>query len=82
MPNALIIAIVILASINAVVTLLVWRSNLYKRSQKINQTLLIWLLPVLGAVLCASVIWETIRTPGRSQQRGNAGSSIPGIGSF
>ncbi|HEV8245392.1 MAG TPA: hypothetical protein VGP93_06480 [Polyangiaceae bacterium] len=38
------------------VTLRVWRSPLYERSQKLNQSKLIWLLPALGAVFTFAVL--------------------------
>ena len=35
----------------ALLTIRVWRSPTYDREQKVAQTRLIWLLPILGAVL-------------------------------
>ncbi len=37
-------------------TLRVWRSKLYDRSQKVAQSQLIWLLPLIGAVIVLSVL--------------------------
>ena len=37
-------------------TIKVWRSGSYERSQKILQSKLIWLLPVVGAVLVFSLM--------------------------
>jgi type VI protein secretion system component VasK len=40
------------------VTVLVWRSEQYSTGQKWIQTLLVWALPFLGAMLCHAVrIW-------------------------
>ncbi len=39
-------------------TVRVWRSTSYERSQKILQSKLIWLLPVVGAVLVFSLMPE------------------------
>lgn len=36
----------------------VWKSNLYERKQKIMQSQLIWLLPILGAGLVFSVLQD------------------------
>ncbi len=36
----------------------VWKSQLYERKQKIWQSQLIWLLPILGAGLVFSVLWD------------------------
>jgi hypothetical protein len=53
-------------------TLRVFRSRLFDRPQKIAQTKLIWLLPLIGAALVASVLEDEDR-----RDRG----SPPGIGS-
>ncbi len=37
-------------------TLRVWRSKLFDRSQKVAQSQLIWLLPLIGAVIVLSVL--------------------------
>lgn len=39
-------------------TVKVWRSKSYERSQKVLQSKLIWLLPVVGAVLVFSLMPE------------------------
>jgi hypothetical protein len=43
------------------ITVRVWRSPLYERSQKWAQSKLIWLLPVLGAVFAFSVLSDEER---------------------
>jgi len=40
------------------VTLRVWRSGLYEREQKVSQSKLIWLVPLLGAAICFSVLQQ------------------------
>ncbi|MBI3204590.1 MAG: hypothetical protein IT377_15175 [Polyangiaceae bacterium] len=46
-------------------TVKVWRSASYERSQKILQAKLIWLLPVVGAVLVFSLMPDEDDTLGR-----------------
>jgi hypothetical protein len=53
-------------------TFRVFRSRLFDRPQKIAQTKLIWMLPLIGAALVASVLEDEDR-----RDRG----SPPGIGS-
>jgi tellurite resistance protein TehA-like permease len=43
------------------VTYRVWRSRVFERAQKVNQSKLIWLLPVLGAVMVISVLSQEER---------------------
>ncbi len=40
------------------VTFRVWRSEIYERQEKVNQTRLIWLLPALGAAIAFSVLQQ------------------------
>jgi hypothetical protein len=48
--------IVVILAFQARTTLRVWRSKLFDRSQKIAQSQLIWLLPLIGAVIVLSVL--------------------------
>jgi len=41
-------------------TLRVWRSKLFDRSQKVAQSQLIWLLPLIGAVIVMSVLQDEV----------------------
>jgi hypothetical protein len=43
------------------VTYRVWRSRVFERAQKFNQAKLIWLLPVLGAIMVFSVLSQEER---------------------
>ena len=43
------------------VTYRVWRSRVFERAQKLNQAKLIWLLPVLGAIMVFSVLTQEER---------------------
>lgn len=56
------------------VTIRIWRSDAYLRAEKSNQSKLVWLVPVLGAVIVLSVLSEEERreTSERheTQQRG------------
>lgn len=51
-------ALVAIAALQAFLTVRVWRAQAYDRDQKVAQTKLIWLLPVLGAVLVFSLMPE------------------------
>jgi hypothetical protein len=50
------IVLLVVAFFQARVTRRVWRSEAFDRPQKVAQSKLIWLLPVVGAVLVASVL--------------------------
>ncbi len=43
------------------VTVRVWRSDAYLHTEKSNQSKLVWLVPVLGAVIVLSVLTEEER---------------------
>jgi hypothetical protein len=43
------------------VTYRVWRTRVFERAQKMNQAKLIWLLPVLGAIMVFSVLHQEER---------------------
>jgi hypothetical protein len=51
-------SLVAIAALQAFLTVRVWRAQSYDREQKVAQTKLIWLLPVLGAVLVFSLMPE------------------------
>ena len=44
------------------VTIRLWKSDLYIRSEKSAQSKLVWLVPVLGAVIVLSILTEETRT--------------------
>lgn len=48
------------------VTLRVWRIDWFERTEKIAQSKLIWLLPILGAVMVYSVITDEDESQGPS----------------
>jgi hypothetical protein len=50
--------VVVILGFQARTTLKVWRSKLYDRSQKVAQSQLIWLLPLIGAVIVMSVLQD------------------------
>jgi hypothetical protein len=50
------------AVLQVVLTVRVWRAQSYDRGQKMAQTKLIWLLPVLGAVLVFSLMPDESET--------------------
>ncbi len=57
--DILLAALVLFAVIFQIwLTVRVWKSTSYERSQKLLQSKLIWLLPVIGAVLVFSLMPE------------------------
>lgn len=57
--GALLLALV---SFQAWLTVRVWKSRLFERKQKILQSQLIWLLPILGAGLVFTILIEEERS--------------------
>lgn len=53
----LLVVFVVLA-FQARTTVRVWRSKLFDRGQKVAQSQLIWLLPLIGAVIVMSVMQD------------------------
>jgi hypothetical protein len=49
-------AVFVALAFQGFVTYRVWRSRVFERGQKLAQSKLIWLLPVLGAVMVFSVL--------------------------
>jgi hypothetical protein len=58
-----VIAVSALAAFQIAITYWLWRSQTYLRSEKIAQTKLIWLLPGLGAVFVAVMLFEDFQQP-------------------
>ena len=56
MQTAIIATLTILVGINVFVSAMVWRSGLFTRSQKLMQSCVIWLIPILGPALTWSVL--------------------------
>ncbi len=52
--------VVVVLGFQARTTLRVWRSKLFDRSQKVAQSQLIWLLPLIGAVIVMSVLQDEV----------------------
>lgn len=50
--------IIVVLAFQARITSRVWRSQAFDRPQKVAQSQLIWLLPLIGAALVASVLEE------------------------
>lgn len=55
------VPLVIALGFQAWVTFRVFRSRVFERAQKLNQAKLIWLLPVLGAIMVFSVLTQEER---------------------
>jgi hypothetical protein len=58
-------ALVAAVALQVFLTVRVWRAQSYDREQKLAQTKLIWLLPVLGAVLVFSLMPDETDSNGR-----------------
>lgn len=58
-------AVVAAVALQTFLTVRVWRAQSYDREQKVAQTKLIWLLPVLGAVLVFSLMPDESPPNGR-----------------
>lgn len=81
-----------IATANALVTFRILKSDYFEPSQKYTQCALIWLLPVVGAVLCyvfsrepsasrsGSYPEETGRYDGGNSGPGNAGTAFSDAG--
>lgn len=63
MEMSLLVAATLLVGFNVFVSALIWRSSLFTRPQKISQSFVIWLIPIIGGVLT----WSVLRSaqPGR-----------------
>jgi tellurite resistance protein TehA-like permease len=48
----------LIIAIQAGITVWLWRDEVYLKSEKIAQTKLIWLLPLLGAVMVGSMLLD------------------------
>ncbi|BBB58624.1 hypothetical protein UNDKW_0351 [Undibacterium sp. KW1] len=77
MMNALIILaiiiVIVLLAMNVYVTYLLARSDFFEPAQKYAQYALIWLLPVIGAILCYLFVQPSLGPPsGQYINRENA----------
>jgi hypothetical protein len=50
------VVVLVILAFQGRTTLRVWRSKLFDRSQKVAQSQLIWLIPLIGAVIVRSVL--------------------------
>jgi cyanate permease len=48
----------VLFLLNVAATIAVWRTPLYEPSQRVRQTLIVWVLPAVGALLILVVWWS------------------------
>jgi hypothetical protein len=55
------VIIVVVLGFQAFTTRRVWRSKLFDRPQKLAQSQLIWLLPLIGAAIVSSVLEDEDR---------------------
>ncbi len=56
-----IVSVVLFALFQGAVTWWIWRGDTFQRSEKIAQTKLVWLLPVLGAAVVLPMLIEESR---------------------
>lgn len=63
---------VFLLAINTVATIGVAFSRIYETQQKLLQILLIWVIPVIGAVVC----WNILREERRSAHQAEGGGGL------
>lgn len=82
MNDFLLALVVLVALFNAVASILVLRAKYFSGAQKRNQLILIWLVPVVGSLLCLLVMRETNRTAKPSSKSSTPTASNPGIGSY
>jgi hypothetical protein len=62
--NILIVGFVVsVVPMNAVVTFLLTRTDLFQPKQKVAQTLIVWLVPVIGAVGIAVFLYSNHERP-------------------
>ena len=55
------VVVVGVAAFQIFVTVRRWKSNVFERAQKVNQSKLIWLLPVIGSIIVFSVLTDEER---------------------
>jgi hypothetical protein len=67
-----VIAFALLVAFQAWLTVRVFKSKLFDRKQKMLQTQLIWLVPIIGASLVFTVLHEedSFNKPTRTQMKG------------
>ena len=84
MSVVLILLAVLLVGLNSAATYILVRSQRYERRQKILQALLVWLVPVIGALLIWTLARDTNEnrvTTDLSDRAGLDGYKIPdGVG--
>jgi hypothetical protein len=66
--------------LNLVATVCLMPSNLYSRSQKTLQSVLIWVLPFVGAILVLTVLAHDRKSASPDLVRSDEGLWLPGIG--
>ena len=66
--------------LNLVATVCVMRSDVYSASQKALQAMLVWLLPLIGAIWVIGVWAHDRKSASRDPDRHGEGPWLPGIG--
>jgi len=66
LPFFFVFAVLVL---QAYVTYWLWREPIYLKAEKIAQTKLIWLLPLLGAAMVASMLFEETKDQMKNRKR-------------
>lgn len=65
------VGVLFIVVVNLAATGYVLRADSYEKGQKVAQAILIWLMPIVGAAICAYVLWQDRRAALRSKQTGN-----------
>jgi hypothetical protein len=50
--EVIVISMLFVTALNIYACVFIWRAPAYERTQKILQTILIWLIPIAGALFC------------------------------
>jgi hypothetical protein len=75
-----IVFLTVVVVLNLVATVCLMPSNLYSRSQKTLQSVLIWVLPFVGAILVLTVLVHDRKSASPDPVLNDEGPWLPGIG--
>lgn len=79
MNEYLLYIIIGICSFNLYINIKLLLSNLFDKTQKIMQSLIIWLLPLVGGLVVLYFINDDDQGPPRNRKKGNyANDSMPG----
>jgi hypothetical protein len=55
----------VLFLLNVAATIAVWRTSVYEAGQRVRQTLIVWVLPAVGALMILVAWWSAREDPSR-----------------